>query len=158
MVIDSLKKIGSQFAFEYFLEIWKPKLVALLREWLAQYTVEDIRKMVSRSRFPDTSALDFSPLTDYLQYIEKIPIERLVEDFLASARPDLIQYLQEIGMPGAKWLVKLRLHLLKKIRQGEEDIVMASCDACGKQWPVARAEFDKISECPFCHRKNEEKE
>lgn len=158
MVMASLKKIGSRFAFEYFLEVWKPKLIDALRHWLARYTADDIRKMVTRGRFPDTSKLDFSPAAEYVQYIEKISLERLVEDFLAPARPDLIEDLQEMGMPAAKWLAKLRLHILDKIKQGaktetatpKEGIVMANCDACGKSWPVARAEFDKISSCPFC--------
>ena len=165
MVMHSLKKVGSRFAFEYFLEVWKPKVVEALRKWLARYTVEDITKMVSRGRFPDTSKLDLSALTDYAEHLEKISIERLVEDFLAPARPDLIQALQEMGMPGAKWLVKLRLHLIDKIKRGEkpteaslpkEDIVIATCDACAKSWPVPRAEFDSIKECPFCgHGKDE---
>lgn len=158
MVMDSLKKIGSRFAFEYFLEVWKPKLIGALKKWLARYTADDVRKMVARGRFPDTSKLDFSPAAEYVQYIEKISLERLVEDFLMPARPDLIEALQEMGMPGAKWLAKLRVHLLDKIKQGgkteaatpKEEIVMAKCDTCGKSWPVARAEFDKISSCPFC--------
>ena len=158
MVIDSLKKIGSRFAFEYFLEVWKPRLIEAVKKWLAHYTVEDMLKMVARGRFPDTSKFDFSPAAEYVQYIEKIPIDRLVEDFLMPARPDLIEALQEMGMPGAKWLVKLRVHLLDKIKQGgkteaaipKEDIVMAACDVCGKSWPVGRSESEDIKVCPFC--------
>lgn len=163
MVKETLKKIGSRFAFEYFLEVWKPKLVDALRNWLKRYTVEDIQKMVSRGRLPDTSKLEFGGLSDYVEYVEKISIERLVEDFLAPARPDIIQAIQDMGMPGAKWLVKLRLHLLNRIRQGvksesttpKEDIAMATCDACGQSWPVARSEFDAIKECPFCHTESD---
>jgi len=166
MVMDSLKKIGNRFAFEYFLEVWKPKLIEALKKWLARYTVEDVQKMVARGRFPDTSKFDFSPAAEYVQYIEKIPIGRLVEDFLMPARPDLIEALQEMGMPGAKWLVKLRVHLLDKIKQGgkteaatpKEDIVMAACDVCGKSWPVKKDEAESVTKCPFCGRGKDESE
>ena len=166
MVMDSLKKIGNRFAFEYFLEVWKPKLIEALKKWLARYTVEDVQKMVARGRFPDTSKFDFSPAAEYVQYIEKIPIGRLVEDFLMPARPDLIEALQEIGMPGAKWLVKLRVHLLDKIKQGgkteaatpKENIVMAACDSCGKSWPVKKDEAESVTKCPFCGAGEDETE
>lgn len=164
MVMESLKKIGGRFAFEFFLEEWKPSLVEALRKWLRAYSADDVRKMVAKGRYPNTSKLDFSALADYHQYIEKIPIERLVEDFIAPARPDLFEAIQEMGMPGAKWLVKLRLRLLDKVKQLvkpeeaavlKEDMVMAKCDDCGKSWPVSRDEFSKIETCPFCgHGKN----
>lgn len=159
MVMDSLKKIGSRFAFEFFLEVWKPKLIEALRNWLTPVSVEDARKMVAKGKFPDTSTLDFPTVTAYVEYIEQISLERLVEEYLAPARPDLVQALQEMGMPAAKWLAKLRLRLLDKIRQGEqpareiipkEDTVLARCDACNKSWPVARSQFDNIDKCPFC--------
>jgi hypothetical protein len=163
MVLDSLKKVGSRFAFECFLEVWKPKLVESLRKWLEQYSVEDINRMVSQGQFPDVSKLDLSVVKDYLEYIDKISIERLIEDFLGPARPDLIQAIIEMGMPGANWLVKLRLELLEKVRKGQkpadivkEDTVLATCDACGKSWPVARSDFDKVKECPFCHHGKDE--
>lgn len=160
MAMDSLKKVGSRFAFEFFLEVWKPKLIEALRNWLARLTVEDIRKMVAKGKFPDTSSLDFPTVTAYVKYIEQISLERLVEEYLALARPDLVGALQEMGMPAAKWLAKLRLHLLDKIRVGgqlveetalKEDVVLATCDACGKKWPVAKSEASSIKECPFCH-------
>jgi len=157
---QQLKKIGSRFAFEFFLEIWKPRIIETLREWLSGVSVEDLRKVVSEDKFPDTGSLNLSAVTPYAEYLEKISVERVLEDYLAPARPDLVQELQEMGMQGATWLVKFRLHLLEQVkRAGEEvktDLVQATCDACGKSWPVPRAEFDSIEECPFCHTRKDE--
>lgn len=158
-MLQQFKKVGSRFAFEFFLEVWKDKLVAMLKDWLSSYTVEDVQKMVKRGKFPDTESLDFSGLKDYTEYLEKISTERLFEDFIAPARPDIAQAIQEMGMPGAQWLVKLRTQLWNKvIGTGEgtsspavkEDLVQATCDVCKKSWPVPRSEFESIKECPFC--------
>lgn len=159
-VVDDLKKIGSRFAFEYFLEVWKDRLIALLRNWLSKYTVDDIKRMVRRSKFPDTNDLNLISLRPHLEHLEKISTERLFEDYVAPARPDLAQTIQEMGMPGARWLVELREYLFTQIRGSgsteKRDLVTATCDNCHKSWPVARAEFASIKECPFCgHGKDE---
>lgn len=163
------KKIGSRFAFEFFLEVWKEKVVEMLRKWLSTYTIEELQKMVKRGKFPDTHSLDFGAVQDYYEYLEKISTERLFEEYLAPARPDFAQAIQEIGMPGAQWLVKLREHLLNQAKGIgvslaketetlllEEDIVQASCDVCDKSWPVPRSKFESIKECPFCHAGKDE--
>jgi len=156
-----LKKVGSRFAFEFFLEMWKPKFIEMLTKWLSPYTVEDLDCAVKKGTFLDISSLNLAAVKPYLEYVEKISVERLLEDYLAPVRPDLVQALQEMGMPGAQWLVKLREHLLNQIRGAaqtvKEDIVQANCDACSKSWPVPRDEFDKIESCPFCgHKQGEE--
>ena len=169
-MLNQFKKAGSRFAFEFFLEVWKEKLVEMLRKWLSSVTVEDLQKMVKRGKFPDTQGLDFSGVKDYTEYVEKISTERLFEEYIAPARPDLAKAIQEMGMPGAQWLVKLRGHLLSQVKgpgvlsteenqvsPTKEDIVQALCDVCDRSWPVPRDEFDKIESCPFCgHKQGEE--
>jgi hypothetical protein len=158
---QQLKKVGSRFAFEFFLEVWQPRLVEMLRKWLSPVTIEDLKKMVRRGKFPDTLGLNFNAVQPYLEYLEKISTERLFEEYLAPARPDLAQAVQELGMPGAQWLVKLRQHLLDQVRGAtkpvKKDLVQATCDNCRKSWPVPRDEFKDIKECPFCgHKQGEE--
>jgi len=160
-VVQQVKKVGSRFAFEFFLEVWKEKLVEMLVKWLSSVTVEDLKKMVKKGKFPDTAGLNFSGVREYYEYLEKMSTERLFEEYIAPARPDLAQAIQGMGMPGAQWLVKLRQHLLDQVRKVakpvKQDIVQAKCDACGKSWPVPRDEFDKIKSCPFCgHKQGEE--
>ena len=169
-MLNQFKKVGSRFAFEFFLEVWQEKLVEMLRKWLSSVTIEDIQKMVKRGKFPDTAGLNFGGVHEYVEYLEKISTERLFEDYIAPARPDLAQAIQEMGMPGAQWLVKLRDHLMKQAKGSgilsteetqvspmKEDIVQALCDVCDKSWPVPRDEFDKIESCPFCgHKQGEE--
>lgn len=160
-MVDQMKKVGSRFAFEFFLEVWQPRLVEMLRNWLSPVTVEDLKKMVKRGKFPDTRGLRFSAVQPYLEYLEKISTKRLFEDFIAPARPDLAQAVQELGMPGAQWLVKLRQHLLDQVKGAtkpvKKDLVQATCDNCHKSWPVPRDEFKDIKECPFCgHKQGEE--
>jgi len=155
-----LKKVGSRFAFEYLLEIWKPKLIENLREWLSGYTVNELKAMVKNGTFPDTSDLNFGAVKDYYQYIEKISPLRLLEEYLNPARPDLVEAIQKMGEKGAVWIVSLHQRLLNEIKgsveQVKQDIVPAVCDECGKNWPVPRDDFDKIVECPFCHHKQGE--
>ena len=160
-MVQQVKKVGSRFAFEFFLEVWKEKLVEMLRKWLSSVTVEDLQKMVKRGKFPDPAGLNFGAVQDYIEYLEKMSTERLFEEYIAPARPDLAEAIQEMSMPGAQWLVKLRQHLLDQVRKVakpvKQDIVQAKCDACGKSWPVPRDEFDKIESCPFCgHKQGEE--
>jgi len=159
-MLQQVKKVGSRFAFEYFLEIWKPKLVEMIRKWLSAYDVEEVRKMVKRGKFPDSAGMNLGTVREYYEYMEKISTERFFEEFFAPARPDLAVAIQELGMLGAQWLVKLRQHLLDEVKAMavvKEDIVQATCDSCQKSWPVPRSEFDNIAECPFCgHKQGEE--
>ena len=157
---EQFKKVGSRFAFEFFLEVWQPKLVEMLRKWLLSVTIEDLNRMVKRGKFPDTTGLNLGAVQEYYQYLEKISTERLFEEYIAPARPDLAQAIQELGMPGAQWLVKLRQHLLYDTKSFtkpvKQDLVQATCDNCRKSWPVPRDEFDKIESCPFCGHKQGE--
>jgi len=159
-MVQQLKKVGSRFAFEFFLEVWQPRLVEMLRKWLSPVTIEELRKMVKRGKFPDTTGLNFGAVQEYIEYLEKMSTERLFEEYIAPARPDLSQVIQDMGMPGAQWLVKLRQHLLDQVRGAttsvKQDIVQATCDSCHRSWPVPRAEFDSIKECPFCHTRADE--
>jgi predicted Zn-ribbon and HTH transcriptional regulator len=158
MVMPRLKKFGTRLAFEFFVENWRPRFVNELKKWLKRYSPDDIRDMVIQGKFPDTSELDFSAAADRIEHIEKITLLRLVEEYLLPARPDLIEAVQEMDVAGAEWLANLRLHLLDKIRNSakpaertaREDMVMATCDNCGKSWPVKKEEVEKIDKCPFC--------
>ena len=160
--LEALKEFGSGFAFEFFLEVWKPKIIAGLKEWLESYTPEQIRKMVSQSKFPDVHGVNFSAVSDYLKHIEVISAEELFKDFLIPARPDLAEILLDIPADrGTKWFAKLREHILDQVRgvtkPVKQDIVQAKCDACKKSWPVPRDEFSSITSCPFCgHKQGEE--
>ncbi|MBA7607048.1 hypothetical protein ES703_14200 [subsurface metagenome] len=67
-------------------------------------------------------------------------------------------------MPGAEYLAKLRLRLIELVKQPEkalakstdykskEKMKLATCDKCGKSFPVPEAEASSIEECPFCHQ------
>lgn len=164
-ILGKIKGFGGEFAFGLLFEYAKPKIITGLREWLGNYTPEKIRKMVIQGKFPDAENLNLALFTDYLEHIEAISAEELFKEMLIPARPDLAESLLDIpGNRGLKWFEKLRLHLLHKIKHPEkgeatvpkEDIVIATCDACAKSWPVARAEFESVKECPFCHHGKDE--
>jgi hypothetical protein len=165
----SLKKAGGRFAFEFFLEVWHDELIKSFQKYLAQYSPEGIPGMVKKKKFPTFSASDFAEIHDLSEHLERITPLRLLK-FLAEARPDLAQAIQEQGMAGAKYVVLLREYLLDLIKHPEKaialspgtaeekkNLVQATCDACGKSWPVAREDFDKITECPFCNHPQGEK-
>jgi len=160
------KKFGSRFAFEFFIEVMHDQIVKALQKYLSSIQPEAIRSMVRKSRFP-LEKLDFSALSDNIEHLEKISLVRLME-FVAEARPDLATAIQDMGMPGAKYIAKLRLHILDQIKHPEKELAkstayepkekmkLATCDKCGKSWPVPEAEAASIVECPFCGTGKEE--
>ena len=160
------KKFGSRFAFEFFVEVMHDQIVEALQKYLSSIQPEDIRSMVRKSRFP-LEKLDFTVLGDNIEHLEKISLVRLME-FVAEARPDLATAIQDMGMPGAKYIAKLRLHVLDQIKHPEKELAksteyapkgkmkLATCDKCGNSWPVPEAEAASIVECPFCKAGKEE--
>lgn len=157
----SLGKFGSRFAFEFFLETMHDSMIQGLKKYLSPIKAEDIPAMIREGSFPPMENLDLSAVGDNVEHIEKISLLRLVE-FIAEARPDLVTAIQDMGDAGAEYLVKLRLHILNRIKHAEfkpeEAMVMAQCDVCGKKWPVPKEKASSIKECPFCHAGGEEKQ
>lgn len=158
----ALKKAGGRFAFEFFLEVWHDELINIFRKYLEPMSPEDIPSAIRKKKFPVFSPSDFAKIHDFSEHLEKITVIRLME-FIAEARPDLAKAIQDHGMAGAKYMVLMREHLLDLVKHPEkamalssghktkeEDIVQATCDACGQSFPVAREDFDKIDKCPFC--------
>ena len=160
-VKKQLSKFGSRFAFEFFIETMHERIVEALRKYLRRLEPKDITAMVSDGRFPPLEKLDLTAVSDNAENFEKISLVRLME-FIAEARPDLATAIQDMGMPGAEYIAKLRLHLIDQIKhpekalakstdyKSEEKMKQATCDQCGKSWPVPEAEASSIEECPFC--------
>jgi len=162
-----LGKFGSRFAFEFFVEMMHEQIVKALHKYLRGLEPKDIPAMVREGRFPPLEKLDFTAVSDNAEHFEKISLVRLME-FIAEARPDLAATIQDMGMPGAEYIAKLRLHLIDQVKhpekklakstdyKSEEKMVKATCDECHNSWPVPEAEASSIKECPFCHAgKNE---
>lgn len=160
-ISESLRKFGSGFAFEFYVSLRHDSIVSGLRKYLNSIQLEDIPKMVSEVQFPPLEHLDFSALGDNTEHLERISVVRLME-YLAEARPDLAQAIQNEGVPGAEYLVNLRLHLITLVKHPEkplaesteyeakEKIKLAKCDKCLNSWPVPEDEAASIKECPFC--------
>ena len=158
-----LKKFGSRLAFEFFVEIKHEEIIKALRKYLKGLDPKDIIAMVNEGRFPSVEHLDFTAVSGNEEHFERISLVRLME-FIAEARPDLATAIQDMGMPGAEYLAKLRLRLIELVKQPEkalakstdykskEKMKLATCDKCGKSFPVPEAEASSIEECPFCHQ------
>lgn len=148
-----LGKFGSRFAFEFFLETMHGEIIKGLKRYLDSITAEDIPAMVKEERFPPLEHLDLSAVGDNIEQIEQISVLRLME-FIAEARPDLATAIQKLRKAGAVYMVKLRLHMLKRIKHAEfkleENIVLAHCDKCNNSWPVPKDKAASITKCPFC--------
>jgi len=152
-------KFGSRLLFEWTLEMMRDSIVKGLRENLAPITPGDIPKMVRKGLFPPLEHIDFSLVTDNPEYRDSITEVRLME-IIAEARPDLATAIQDMGMPGARYVAKLRLHLLDlakhpekalgELTESKEKMKLATCSECGKSWPVPENEASSIKECPFC--------
>lgn len=157
----SLSKFGSRFAFEFFIETMHERIVEALRKYLRRLEPKDIPAMVSEGRFPLLEKLDFTAVSGNAEHFEKISLLRLTE-FIAEARPDLAAAIQDMGMPGAEYLAKLRLRLIELVKypekalakstdyKSEEKMKLATCDQCGKSFPIPEAEASSIDKCPFC--------
>lgn len=157
---QKLGEFGSRFAFEFYVEFMHDKIIEGLRGYLAPLRPEDVRRMVRKNELPPLDLSGFS-LDDNDKYLEKISAVGVLE-YLAEARPDLAQVIQDMGPRGAQYVAKLRLHLLELVSHPEkslaesteyttkQDMVKATCDKCGKSWPVPKDEASSIKECPFC--------
>lgn len=156
------KKLGSRFAFEFFLEYFHPKIIEQFQKELADVTTARLQEMVKAAEYPRFGPSLFRSLHGYEDYLKHIKTKRLFED-LAEARPDLAQTLFDMGEPGLRYMVDLRNYFLDRVRHAgkvdesvpaadtpKEDIVLAVCDECQKSWPVKRTEFSSITKCPFC--------
>ncbi len=167
---ERLRKFGSRLAFEFFIETMHDPIVEGLRKYLAKIQPDDIPGMVRKGKFPPLDKVDFTAVSDNAEHFEKISPVRLME-FIAEARPDLVTAIQDMGMPGAEYLAKLRLRLIELVKHPEkalaksteyeskETMVKATCDNCHKSWPVPKSEASSIEECPFCgHKQGEEVE
>lgn len=157
-------KLGSRFAFEFFLETMHDSMVQGLKNYLSSIKTEDFADMVRSDKFPSVEKLDFSVAKENIQHIEKISLLRIME-FIADARPDLAEVIQNQQEQGALYLGNLRVHILNRIRQSsmqkefkpQADTVMARCDKCEREWPVTKEEAAAITECPFCGAGRDEK-
>ena len=165
-----LVKAGSSFAFWFMVEMRHNELIKGLRKYLASIQPEDVPRMVRKGEFPPLEDLDFSAISDYAEHLEKIPLVSPNDDgdppglveYLAEARPDLVKAIQDLDKRGAEYLAKLRLHLLDLVKHPEKALgksteykakskmVQATCDKCGKSWPVPKEEASSIDKCPFC--------
>jgi len=123
------------------------------RKYLSQIQPEDIHAMVREGRFPPLEHLDLSAVSENTEHLERITPSRLI-DYIAEARPDLIIAIQDMGVQGGEYIIKLRLHILGLLKHAEfkleENVVLAHCDKCDKKWPVNKDEAESITKCPFC--------
>ncbi|MBU1067188.1 hypothetical protein KKE60_05345 [Patescibacteria group bacterium] len=154
-----LSKFGNRFAFEFFLETAHDAIVQGLERYLNDITPEKIRDMVRNGEFPSIKHLNLAAVGDNLEHIEKISLVRLVE-FIGEARPDLVTAIQDMGEEGVAYLVKLRQHILDRLKNTEfkleQGMVLAHCEECGKKWPIKKEEAGSIKKCPFCGDGGEE--
>ena len=162
-IVTGFKKVGSRFAFFFFLEMFHDKLVKELREVLEGITRNDIKEMVKKHQYPYIPPEGFRAMEGYEKYIVKIKASYIAE-MVGEARPDLAQALLDVGMEGGLYIHELRTHLIELVLHPEkaiaasskfahykpQDMVLAKCESCGQSWPVPRADFDSIETCPFC--------
>lgn len=157
----NLRKFGSRFAFELFIETMHDVIINGLRNYLRSIQPEDIPGMVGQKKYPPLEDLDLSVVGENIEHIEKISLLRLVE-FIAEARPDLAQAIQDTGAAGAEYIVNLRQHILSRIKRAEfkpeKGVKLACCDKCGRKWPVKEEDANSITKCPFCGDGNSQTE
>lgn len=158
----SLGRFGSRYAFEFALEVMRPQIVKSLQKYLSSITPEKIGLMIEQGELPPLEHLDFSAVGDNVQHLKRISTIRLME-YLAEARPDLAGIIQDKGIQGAEYMVKLRRHLLDLVERPAkplaestdygtlpEEMALSTCDKCKNSWPVEKGKAQSIDKCPFC--------
>lgn len=160
-VKKQLKNLGSRFAFEFALEMFHDDIIKALRASMEGMQPADIPAMVVEMRFPMLDHVDFSMATDNIEHLEGLSAIRMME-LVAEARPDLAEAVQAMDMAGAEYVVRLRQHLLDRVKHPElamsksteysapSNMARASCDQCGKSWTVPKSEAPQACVCPFC--------
>ena len=156
-----MKQFGNTLAFEFYCKTMRSAIIEGFRKYLSQIQPEDIHAMIREGRFPPLEHLDLSAVSDNTEHLERITPRRLI-DYIAEARPDLIIAIQDMGVQGGEYIIKLRLHILGQLKHAEfkpdKNVVLAHCDKCDKKWPVKKDEADSITECPFCSGGEDEPE
>lgn len=160
------KNFGTQWFFNMYVEMNRKQIVARIRKMMESIKTEDVVPNVEKGIYPPIPANLFSELTEYYDRIKEISPVTFAE-FVAEARPDIYQQLEGMGEAGATYMANLRGNFLECVKNPEKapvtaadlaakkksDVVNAVCDKCGKSWPVVKAEFANIKECPFCKDK-----
>lgn len=167
------KNFGTQWVFNMYVVMNRKQIVARIRKMMESIKTEDVVPNVEKGIYPPIPANLFSDLSEYYDRIKAIPLITEDDDklsfakFVAEARPDIHQQLEGMGEAGATYMANLRGNFLECVKNPEKapvtaadltakkksDMVNAVCDKCGKSWPVLKAEFSKIKECPFCKDK-----
>ena len=69
---ESLKKYGSRFAFEFFLEMIHDNIIQGLKDYLESFKPEDVPAMVREKRIPPLDGINFGAVEDNAEHLEKI--------------------------------------------------------------------------------------
>jgi len=164
-MFDGLKRAGSQFAFEVAMELSHPLIIDGFRKWLEQYSLDQYRDMIRKGTYPAIKPEHFEAAKDYADYIQGITVDRLI-DFLAEARPDIVEVIVSMGDQGGNWLINLREHFLdclvhpEKAGTGspapmpQKKMKTVTCDKCGKSFPMEEEAVAKLEKCPLCGAPN----
>ena len=156
-----LAKFGNRFLLEFFIEAMHGTIVKGIRAYLAPVKSEDIPEIIKQNLFPPLKGMNLSIVTDNAELIKTISAVRIME-FIGEARPDLATAIQEMGMPGAEYIVKLRAYLLDLAMHPENalgkstdykpELEMAkfTCSKCKKSWVAKKVEASEYDKCPFC--------
>jgi len=158
---QKLGEFGSRLAFETYVALMHDQIVGALRGYLAPLKPDGLRRMVQKGEFPPLGMVSSLGEGHNIEYLKGITTLRVVE-YLAEARPDLAQVIADLDIQGARYMKDLRQLLLELVSHPEkslaesteyetkQDMAKATCDQCGKSWPVPKDEAAAIDKCPFC--------
>jgi uncharacterized protein (DUF1919 family) len=159
--VNKVTKFANKAAFFFFLRLPRAEIVDKFIKWVDDYGLENLKSLIQRGEFPTVAPDLFAKSNDYLEYLQDISVDYLVE-IIVEASPEIAEYLVYMGPAGGVYLAKLRLHFLKLAQHPEEapipsivaspdtEVVRVTCDKCHKSFPVKRNEFNENAKCPFC--------
>lgn len=108
-------KFGRGLGLHMFIVFFEDTIVQGFKQYLGQFDVEAIRAHVAAEMPLPMHPNAFSELKGLENELGKIE-PGLIFEFLAKARPDLAEALEQMGDVGAEYIVALKQHIIENVR------------------------------------------
>jgi len=124
ILAEQYKDVGGKFlkatALELFLEMYKKDIIEELGNALRMLNPAEVPRMVREGiAFPIPDSF-FAKCASFEEYVEKFPVERFFEEFLAPASPLVVAAIIDMGDEGAEYMVNLKQFFVDSIKAQAE--------------------------------------
>ena len=120
ILVEQYKDVGGKFlkatAVELFLEMYKKDIVEGLGKTLRMLNPTEVPRMVRENEAFPVPAKYFTKCAGFVDIIEKFPVDRFFEEFLAPASPLVAAAIIDMGDEGADYIVKFKRFFVDSVK------------------------------------------